>query len=103
MRPAAGSRPSAARRLAGSLSQPIRYIGNAVKAIQGGDYTTPLPIVDDTELDHSYLNKIEATPTLIRFVAGQETERVMGWDRAAWQRLTGINAIGASLPPLVPG
>ena len=39
-----------ARRLAGSLSQPIRDIGNAVKAIQQGDYKTPLPIVDDTEL-----------------------------------------------------
>lgn len=39
-----------ARRLAGSLSQPIRDIGNAVKAIQEGDYNTLLPIVDDTEL-----------------------------------------------------
>jgi signal transduction histidine kinase len=39
-----------ARRLASSLSQPIRDIGNAVKAIQDGDYKTPLPIVDDTEL-----------------------------------------------------
>ncbi|AWY40736.1 response regulator [Pseudomonas putida] len=39
-----------ARRLAGSLSQPIRDIGNAVKAISDGDYKTPLPIVDDTEL-----------------------------------------------------
>ena len=39
-----------ARRLAGSLSQPIRDIGNAVKAIQAGEYKTPLPIVDDTEL-----------------------------------------------------
>jgi len=39
-----------ARRLAGSLSQPIRDIGDAVKAIQEGDYKTPLPIVDDTEL-----------------------------------------------------
>ncbi|MFJ2288776.1 response regulator [Pseudomonas iridis] len=39
-----------ARRLAGSLSQPIRNIGNAVKAIQDGDFKTPLPIVDDTEL-----------------------------------------------------
>ncbi|RON23058.1 hybrid sensor histidine kinase/response regulator [Pseudomonas brassicacearum] len=39
-----------ARRLAGSLSQPIRDIGNAVKAIQEGDYSRPLPIVDDTEL-----------------------------------------------------
>jgi signal transduction histidine kinase len=39
-----------ARRLAGRLSQPIRDIGTAVKAIQDGDYNTPLPIVDDTEL-----------------------------------------------------
>ncbi|KJZ35810.1 ATP-binding protein [Pseudomonas fluorescens] len=39
-----------ARRLAGSLSQPIRDIGDAVKAIQEGEYKTPLPIVDDTEL-----------------------------------------------------
>ncbi|MBZ9783510.1 response regulator [Pseudomonas sp. REP124] len=39
-----------ARRLAGSLSQPIREIGDAVKAIAEGDYKTPLPIVDDTEL-----------------------------------------------------
>ncbi|NUT80357.1 ATP-binding protein [Pseudomonas brassicacearum] len=39
-----------ARRLASNLSRPIRDIGNAVKAIQQGDYSTPLPIVDDAEL-----------------------------------------------------
>ncbi len=39
-----------ARRLAASLSQPISAMGNAVKAIQQGDYKTPLPIVDDSEL-----------------------------------------------------
>ncbi|KKA07391.1 histidine kinase [Pseudomonas ogarae] len=39
-----------ARRLATNLSRPIRDIGNAVKAIQQGDYSTPLPIVDDAEL-----------------------------------------------------
>ncbi|VVO44397.1 ATP-binding protein [Pseudomonas fluorescens] len=39
-----------ARRLAASLSQPISAMGNAVKAIQQGDYSTPLPIVDDAEL-----------------------------------------------------
>ncbi len=60
-------------------------------------------LIDDRELDHSYRNEIEATPTLIRFAAGKEVERVMGWDRAAWQRLTGIAALGSALPPLVPG
>ncbi|UZE22303.1 response regulator [Pseudomonas sp. B21-056] len=39
-----------ARRLAANLSRPIRDIGNAVKAIQQGDYSKPLPIVDDAEL-----------------------------------------------------
>ncbi|KJH84703.1 MULTISPECIES: ATP-binding protein [Pseudomonas] len=39
-----------ARRLAASLSQPIRDIGHAVEAIQQGDYSMPLPIVDDGEL-----------------------------------------------------
>ena len=59
--------------------------------------------VDDRELDYSYLNNIEATPTLIRFAGGREVERVMGWDRAAWQRLTGIGVLGSQLPALVPG
>ncbi|MCE0463517.1 ATP-binding protein [Pseudomonas uvaldensis] len=39
-----------ARRLASNLSRPIRDIGDAVKAIQQGDYSKPLPIVDDAEL-----------------------------------------------------
>ena len=60
-------------------------------------------LIDDRELDQSYLNHIEATPTLIRFAGAREVERVMGCDRAAWQRLTGIAALGSALPPLVPG
>ncbi|OOV95426.1 ATP-binding protein [Pseudomonas sp. MF4836] len=39
-----------ARRLAAGLSQPISAMGQAVKAIQEGDFKTPLPIVDDAEL-----------------------------------------------------
>ena len=60
-------------------------------------------VVDDRELDHSYVNNIEATPTLIRYAGGKEVERVMGWDRAGWQRMTGMAALGSALPPLVPG
>ena len=59
--------------------------------------------VHDRELDHSWLNNIEATPTLIRFSGGEEAERVMGWDRAAWQRLTGMSSIGKGLPASQPG
>jgi len=39
-----------ARRLASNLSKPISDMSKAVKAIQRGDYTAPLPVVDDGEL-----------------------------------------------------
>ncbi len=39
-----------ARRLSLSLSQPISAMSDAVKAIQHGDYPTPLPVADDAEL-----------------------------------------------------
>lgn len=39
-----------ARRLATRLSQPISAMGEAVKAIQAGDYSASLPVVDDSEL-----------------------------------------------------
>ena len=39
-----------ARRLASNLSRPISNMSQAVKAIQQGDYKTPLPVVDDGEL-----------------------------------------------------
>jgi hypothetical protein len=60
-------------------------------------------VIDDRELDHSWLNSIEATPTLVRFVEGREAERVVGWDRDAWQRLTGLKNLGAGLPAFRPG
>ena len=60
-------------------------------------------VVDDRELEHSWRNAIEATPTLIRFAGGRETERVAGWDRNDWRRLTGIRDLGADLPAFRPG
>ena len=39
-----------AKRLASNLSRPISDMSKAVKAIQYGDYKTPLPVVDDGEL-----------------------------------------------------
>lgn len=60
-------------------------------------------VVDDRELDYSWLNGIEATPTLLRFEKGLEVERVVGWDREAWRRLTGLRELGGHLPALQPG
>ena len=60
-------------------------------------------IVDDRELDHSWLNGIETTPTLIHFEGGREVERIVGWDREGWRRLTGIADLGDGLPAMRPG
>jgi hypothetical protein len=60
-------------------------------------------VVDDRELDHSWLNQVEITPTLIRYAAGREVERVEGWDRAGWRRLTGVEKLGEELPASQPG
>jgi thiol-disulfide isomerase/thioredoxin len=60
-------------------------------------------VVDDRDLEQSWRNQIEATPTLIRFVGGRETERIVGWDRDAWRRVTGVRDLGAELPAFRPG
>ena len=59
--------------------------------------------LDDRELDHSWLNQIEATPTLVRFEGGRELERIVGWDRDGWRRLTGIRDLGEGMPAFQPG
>jgi len=93
-----------------ALLEPLmRQVADAVSAftiVTQDDPQFPAGVasrVDDRELDHSYLNGIEFTPTLLRFDRGRETERVVGWDRAAWRRLTGIADLGPDLPPLQPG
>ena len=75
------------------------------RAISQDDPAFPpgVEVIDDRELDRSWLNGIEATPTLIRFENGREVERVLGWDRDAWRRLTGLTTLGEGLPPLRPG
>lgn len=60
-------------------------------------------LIDDRELDHSWLNNIEFTPTLIRYENGREVERVAGWDRDGWRKLTGIHDLGEGLPASQPG
>ena len=60
-------------------------------------------IVDETDLEQSYHLDIETVPTLIRVAGGQEVERTVGWHRAEWQRITGIDDLGAELPEQRPG
>ena len=60
-------------------------------------------VIDDRELGHSYGQRIEIVPTLIRYENGVETARTEGWDAGEWRRITGIADLGAGLPALRPG
>ena len=59
--------------------------------------------IHDTDLSMSWHHDIETVPTLIRVVGGMEVERTVGWVRAEWQRLTGIESLGDDLPAFRPG
>lgn len=60
-------------------------------------------VVDDRELEYSFRNAIESTPTLIRYAGGSEIERTTGWDVREWRRITGLAGLGEGLPPFQPG
>src|SRR6476620_221428 len=59
--------------------------------------------IHDADLSVSWHLDIETVPTLLRVVDGVETERTVGWDRDAWQALSGIADLGADLPVMRPG
>ena len=60
--------------------------------------------VPDTDLAVSWHHAIETVPTLIRVGSdGHEEERVVGWQRDEWQKLTGCAGLGPGLPDWRPG
>ena len=62
-----------------------------------------LEAVDDRTLEHSWRLDIETVPTLIRLEEGIEADRTVGWDRAEWSRVTGLDFLGTGLPDFRPG
>ena len=60
-------------------------------------------VIDDRELELSYRLDIEIVPTLMRFDAGREADRLVGWRREDWRQLTGMPALGEGLPEFSPG
>jgi thiol-disulfide isomerase/thioredoxin len=42
--------------------------------------------VDDRDLEFSWRLQLETVPTLVRFVDGAETERIIGWNAAQWSQ-----------------
>lgn len=57
----------------------------------------------DADLSVSWHHEIETVPTLIKVMNGVELERTVGWSRAEWQRITGIDGLGDELPVMRPG
>ena len=60
-------------------------------------------VIDDTGLETSYRLDVETVPTLIRWQNGREVDRAIGWNKAEWRGLTGIENLGADLPDNQPG
>ena len=60
-------------------------------------------VIDDRFLERSYHLHIETVPTLIRVEKGEEVARTVGWDRAEWRALTGMEGLGDGLPDFRPG
>jgi hypothetical protein len=90
------------------LEPQMREIAGAMPAFRAVSQDDPsfppgVTVIDDRELDRSWLSDIEATPTLVRYANGVEAERIVGWDREGWQRLTGLRDLGSRLPPSRPG
>lgn len=59
--------------------------------------------VDDTSLESSFRHDIETVPTLIRLEDGKEVAREFGWQRGAWEQITGLDNLGPELPAWQPG
>jgi hypothetical protein len=66
-------------------------------------FPTGLPVRDDTPLEVSYKLGIEIVPTLVNVVDGEPRQRVEGWVRDEWRRLSGLDELGTDLPALRPG
>ena len=62
-----------------------------------------MDVLDDRDLTVSHLWDIETVPTLLRIVDGEETDRLVGWDRDQWRSFFGDDSLGAKLPEWRPG
>ena len=59
--------------------------------------------IHDDDLAVSWHQQIDTVPTLIRMDGDVEVERVVGWSRAEWERLSGVDGLAPDLPPTRPG
>ena len=57
----------------------------------------------DDDLALSWHHGIETVPTLLSVAGGTGSERTVGWSRAEWERLSGLDGLGEGLPDWRPG
>ena len=57
----------------------------------------------DHDLFRSWTHDIETVPTLLKMTGDHEVGRVVGWDRGAWEAVTGVSGLGGGLPEHRPG
>ena len=60
-------------------------------------------VCDDTSLEMSWHHDIETVPTLVHVIAGSEMARSVGWDRASWEAMTGVDDLGLGIADWRPG
>jgi len=79
--------------------------GTAVQVIVQDDpaFYAELSPIDDKALALSFKLDVETVPTVISMRDGVETGREFGWQRDAWEKLTGLSGLGAGLPAWQPG
>ncbi len=68
-----------------------------VQAISG------VTVAYDSTLEASFRLNIETVPTLIKVEKGQETARLVAWQRDEWETLTNMGQLGEGLPAWRPG
>ncbi len=86
--------------------QQLRASGTKLTIITEDDPSFPAgagAVVDGRDLKVSWDHKIETVPTVLRIERGQEKSRAIGWDRAEWEALTGLQGLGDNLPVQRPG
>ncbi len=66
-------------------------------------FPSGVEVLDDTSLEVSWHQNIDAVPTLLRVEDGVEKERALGWHRGEWEALTGSSGLGEDLPEMRPG
>jgi hypothetical protein len=62
-----------------------------------------LSVIDDSALAASWSLRIETVPTLLRVEEHRVSARAEGWQREAWEHLSGVHGLGAGLPAHRPG